>query len=142
MIPFDIPAGVLPPAVAVALTLLLAGFFKGVAGLGLPTVAGTAGHIHVTGSGGDLVDRAVAGNQHKQMLTSSALGRLVRRLWSMQLAVVTGTLWAPLSLATLDTKIASAGLGGTLMIHAVLGLGAIQFPFQALRNVGHDRWRA
>jgi uncharacterized membrane protein YfcA len=45
----------------------------------------------------------------------------------MQLAIVLGTLWGPVSLATLDAHVASAGLGAALMVYAVLGLGAIRF---------------
>lgn len=67
----------------------------------------------------------------QQMLVGGALRTLLRRLWPMQLAVVIGTLWSPISVATLDTRIASAGLGAALIIYAVLGLGAIQFPVSA-----------
>jgi hypothetical protein len=57
-----------------------------------------------------------------QMWDGAALGRLVRRLWPLQLGVLAGTLWAPVSLVTLNANVASAGLGAALMVYAVLGL--------------------
>lgn len=114
-------------ALGVALTFLLAGFVKGVVGLGLPTVAmGLLGIFMSPVQAASLLIVPSLVTNVQQMLTGGTLGKLVRRLWPLQLAAVAGTLWAPLSLATLDTKIASAGLGGALMIYAVLGLGAIQ----------------
>ena len=98
-------------------------------GLGLPTVAmGLLGLFMPPVQAATLLIVPSLVTNVQQMLTGGALRTLLRRLWPMQLAVVIGTLWAPVSVATLDARIASTGLGAALIIYAVLGLGAIQFP--------------
>lgn len=44
---------------------------------------------------------------------------------ALQLGVMVGTLWAPVSLVTLDAHLASVGLGFALIVYALLGLLAI-----------------
>ena len=101
-------------------------------GLGLPTIAmGLLGIFMPSVQAATLLIVPSLVTNVQQMLTGGALRPLLRRLWSMQLAVVIGTLWAPVSVATLNPKIASAGLGAALVIYAVMGLASIQFPVSA-----------
>ncbi len=101
-------------------------------GLGLPTIAmGLLGLFMPPVQAATLLIVPSLVTNVQQMLTGGALRSLLRRLWTMQLAVVIGTLWAPISVATLDAKIASAGLGTALVIYAAMGLGSKQFPVSA-----------
>ena len=101
-------------------------------GLGLPTIAmGLLGIFMPPVQAATLLLVPSLVTNIQQMLTGGALRSLLRRLWSMQLAVVIGTLWAPISVATLDAKIASAGLGTALVIYAAMGLGSKKFPVSA-----------
>jgi uncharacterized membrane protein YfcA len=59
------------------------------------------------------------------MWDGAELASLLRRLWPLQLGVVAGTLWAPVSLVTLDAGLASIGLGAALIVYALLGLFAM-----------------
>lgn len=121
---------------AIALTFLLAGFVKGVVGLGLPTIAmGLLGSFMSPAQAATLLIVPSLVTNVQQMLSGGAFRALVRRLWPMQLAVVIGTLWAPVSVATLDVKIASMGLGAALIVYAVLGLGKTQFPVSTQAQV-------
>ncbi|MEQ1772898.1 MAG: sulfite exporter TauE/SafE family protein [Burkholderiales bacterium] len=113
---------------AIAFTFVLAGLIKGVIGLGLPTIAmGLLGIFMPPLQAATLLIVPSLVTNVQQMLNGGALRSLLRRLWSMQLAVVIGTLWAPVSMATLDARIASAGLGAALMVYALLGLASVRF---------------
>ena len=109
----------------VAAVFLLAGLVKGVVGLGLPTLSMglLAGVMPPAQAAVILILPSFLTNAW-QMWDGGALGRLLRRLWPLQLGVAAGTLWAPVSLVTLNATIASAGLGAALMAYAVLGLVA------------------
>ncbi len=123
----DTSTSALFSAIAIALTFLLAGFVKGVVGLGLPTVAmGLLGIVMPPAQAATLLIVPSLVTNVQQMLVGGALRSLLRRLWPLQLAAVIGTLWAPLSLATLDPRMTSTGLGAALMVYAALGLSAIQ----------------
>lgn len=117
---------------AIALTFVLAGLIKGVIGLGLPTIAmGLLGVFMAPAQAATLLIVPSLVTNVQQMLNGGALRSLLRRLWSMQAAVVIGTLWAPVSLATLDVRLASAGLGTALIAYAALGLASIRFSVSA-----------
>jgi hypothetical protein len=63
-----------------------------------------------------------------QMMSGPGLGRLVRRLWPMQLAICLGT-WAGASLmAGSETAFASAALGIALIAYAAFGLMDVRLP--------------
>ena len=111
----------------IAATFLLAGLIKGVIGLGLPTIAmGLLGVFMPPAQAATLLIVPSLVTNVQQMLDGSALRSLLRRLWPMQVAVVIGTLWAPVSLATLDVRIASTGLGAALVAYAAFGLASIR----------------
>lgn len=111
---------------AVAGVFLLAGLVKGVVGLGLPTLSMglLAGVMPPAQAAVILILPSLLTNAW-QMWDGAALASLLRRLWPLQAGVIAGTLWAPVSLVTLDADLASAGLGAALIIYALLGLCAL-----------------
>ncbi len=111
----------------IAATFLLAGLIKGVIGLGLPTIAmGLLGVFMPPAQAATLLIVPSLVTNVQQMLDGAALRSLLRRLWPMQAAVVIGTLWAPISLATLDVRVASIGLGAALVVYAAFGLASMR----------------
>ncbi|AYQ27332.1 sulfite exporter TauE/SafE family protein [Polaromonas sp. SP1] len=110
----------------VVAVFLLAGLVKGVVGLGLPTLSmGLLASVMPPAHAAVILILPSFLTNAWQMWDGAALGRLVRRLWPLQLGVLAGTLWAPVSLVTLNANVASAGLGAALMVYAVLGLAAV-----------------
>lgn len=110
----------------VTAVFLLAGLVKGVVGLGLPTLSmGLLASVMPPAHAAVILILPSFLTNAWQMWDGAALGRLVRRLWPLQLGVIAGTLWAPVSLVTLNANVASAGLGVALMVYAVLGLAAV-----------------
>jgi uncharacterized protein len=108
----------------VAGVFALAGFVKGVVGLGLPTIA--MGLLAVAMPPAEaaaiLVLPSLVTNLW-QMLPGPALGPLLRRLWPMLLGVCLGT-WAGLGWIDAATPYGSALLGGVLAAYAAAGLAA------------------
>jgi uncharacterized membrane protein YfcA len=105
---------------------LLAGLVKGVVGLGLPTLSmGLLASVMPPAHAAVILILPSFLTNAWQMWDGDALGRLVRRLWPLQLGVIAGTLLAPVSLVTLNANAASAGLGAALMVYAVMGLAAV-----------------
>jgi uncharacterized protein len=110
----------------VAAVFLLAGLVKGVVGLGLPTLSmGLLAGVMPPAQAAVLLILPSLLTNAWQMWDGAALATLLRRLWPLQLGVVAGTLWAPVSLVTLDAGLASAGLGAALVVYALLGLFAM-----------------
>ncbi|WP_431098618.1 sulfite exporter TauE/SafE family protein [Polaromonas aquatica] len=117
----------------VVAVFLLAGLVKGVVGLGLPTLSmGLLASVMSPAHAAVILILPSFLTNAWQMWDGAALGQLVRRLWPLQLGVIAATLWAPVSLVTLDANVASAGLGAALMVYAVLGLAAV--PLSAPRR--------
>lgn len=105
---------------------LLAGLVKGVVGLGLPTLSmGLLASVMPPAHAAVILILPSFLTNAWQMWDGAALGRLVRRLWPLQLGVIAGTLLAPVSLVSLNANAASAGLGAALMVYAVMGLAAV-----------------
>jgi uncharacterized membrane protein YfcA len=113
----------------VAAAFLLAGLVKGVTGLALPTVGiGLLSLAVPPAHAAALIVVPALITNVWQMMSGPGLGRLVRRLWPMQLAICLGT-WAGASLmAGSQTAFASAALGVALIAYAALGLMNVQFP--------------
>lgn len=118
--------------VAISLVFILAGLVKGVVGLGLPTLSMglLAGLMAPAQAAVILVLPSFLTNAW-QMWDGPALRALVRRLWPLQLGVLVATLWAPVSLVTLDARLASMGLGAALVVYAGLGLFAVRLSVPA-----------
>jgi uncharacterized membrane protein YfcA len=116
---------------AITAIFVLAGFVKGVIGLGLPTVAMGLLAIVMTPAQAAalLVVPSFLTNVWQAMGPELAL--LTRRLWSMLLGICAGV-WAGPGLLTADGGArASIGLGAVLALYGVLGLTSIEFSVPA-----------
>ena len=106
---------------------LLAGFAKGMIGLGLPTIS--MGLLVLVLSPVEaaaiLVLPSLLTNAW-QMVAGPFLPSLVRRLWPMMLAVCAGT-WLGLGLMTgAGARYGTALLGGALVLYALVGLLSVR----------------
>jgi uncharacterized membrane protein YfcA len=112
----------------IALCFLLAGFIKGVLGLGLPTVSmGLLALAMLPAQAAALLIVPSLVTNLWQMLAGPDLARIVRRLWSMMAGVCIGT-WAGARLLTgTDVHLVSAGLGISLVLYAALGFASIRW---------------
>ncbi|CAQ72744.1 sulfite exporter TauE/SafE family protein [Cupriavidus taiwanensis] len=124
-------------AAFIGLTFLLAGFVKGVVGLGLPTVAvGMLGLVMPPAQAAALLVAPSMVTNVVQLFSGPRFGLLVRRLWPMLAAICAGTwLCAALVPAGMMTHATSA-LGVALVLYAVVGLAAVKLTVPA----GAERW--
>jgi uncharacterized membrane protein YfcA len=120
----DLPA--LP--IVVILTFLLAGFVKGVIGLGLPTVAiALLGLVMAPAQAAALLVIPSLVTNLWQLAAGLHLRPLFLRLWPMMLGIGVGT-WAGGGLLTgVSTERATMMLGGALILYAVSGLADFAF---------------
>src|SRR5581483_5297224 len=128
------PDTVLP---LVAAVFLLAGFVKGVVGLGLPTVAMglLALAMPPAEAAAILVMPSLATNVW-QMLAGPALFSLLRRLWPLLLGICAGT-WGGLGwIGGGNAKVVAALLAGALALDAAAVLAAPRIALGA----GPQRW--
>jgi uncharacterized protein len=99
----------------------LAGFIKGVMGLGLPTISMGLLAVVMPEAAAILILPSFVTNVW-QMLAGPSLSAVVRRLWPMMLAVCFGT-WAGLGFMTGATaRYGTALLGIALALYAVTGI--------------------
>ena len=107
----------------VALTFFVAGIVKGVAGMGLPTVAmGILGATMPPVTAASLLVIPSFVTNFWQLFTGPDCLALVKRFWLMMLGIVVGTLAGSWLLTSANT--ASVGLGSALILYAVHGLWA------------------
>jgi uncharacterized membrane protein YfcA len=114
----------------VALVFVLAGFVKGVVGLGLPTVAvGLLGLFMLPAQAAALLVVPSLVTNLWQLLAGGHFVGLLRRLWSLLAGIVAGTLLGAqiLPAASAAHRYATAALGLALVLYAVLGLAAVKF---------------
>ncbi|HLZ65453.1 MAG TPA: sulfite exporter TauE/SafE family protein [Aliidongia sp.] len=113
----------LPHALLIAGTFILAGLVKGVAGLGLPTVAmGLLGLAMPPVEAAALLLVPSLVTNVWQLLAGPRFGGLLRRLWGMMVGIVAGTLAASGLIAGTAGPVATAALGGALVLYGVAGL--------------------
>jgi uncharacterized membrane protein YfcA len=107
---------------------LLAGFVKGVIGLGLPTVAiGLIGLIMTPAQAAALLVVPSLVTNIWQAAVGPTLPNLAKRLWPMFVGIFVGS-WASAGILTgADSTIASGALGIVLALYALLGLSRFQF---------------
>jgi uncharacterized protein len=112
----------------VAAVFVLAGFVKGVVGMGLPTVA--MGLLAVTmppaQAAAILIIPSFVTNVW-QLLAGPAFGRLFTRLWGMMAGIMAGTIAASGWLSGNHAGLALSGLGLALACYAILGLLQVKF---------------
>ena len=119
-------------ALLTAFIFLLAGFVKGVMGLGLPTVSmGLLALIVAPAEAAALLVVPSIATNVWQAVAGPGLGRLLRRLWPMMVCVCLGT-WAGAGLLTgTNAHLVSAALGTCLVLYALLGLSARRWSVRA-----------
>jgi uncharacterized membrane protein YfcA len=115
-----------------ALTFLLAGFVKGVLGLGLPTVSmGLLALVMTPAQAAALLVAPSLVTNVWQMAAGPALAPLWRRLWSMMVGIGIGT-WAGAGLLTgNNAAMATAALGVALALYALTGLTTLRIAIPA-----------
>lgn len=117
------------PLPTIALVFVLAGFVKGVIGLGLPTIAmGLLALVMPPVQAAALLVLPSLATNAWQMLAGPALGRLARLLAPMLLGVCLGT-WAGAGLMTgAAARYGVIGLGLALILYAASALAALRLP--------------
>lgn len=110
-------------------TFVLAGIVKGVTGMGLPTVAmGVLGTtLSPLAAVAILIIPSLVTNVW-QLLAGPAKVRLVRRLWTMMLCIVVGTLFGTKLLVVVDPVVSSRALGIALVVYAAHALCSPAMP--------------
>ena len=126
----------------VALTIasfLLAGFVKGVIGLGLPsiTIALLVLAMSPAQAAALMIIPSLVTNVW-QMFVGPHLVALIRRFWSLTLASVAGIWLGGGVLTSANSRFAAFGLGVSLVIYAVIGLAKVRFTVKA----EHEVWLA
>jgi uncharacterized membrane protein YfcA len=122
--------------VVISLTFVLAGFVKGVIGLGLPTVGmGLLAVVMTPAQAAALLVVPSFATNIWQAVGARTVP-LLRRTWPMLLGSCVGTwglgFWAGPALLTADNGMrASIGLGIVLALYGVLGLSSLQFSVPA-----------
>jgi uncharacterized protein len=120
-----------------ALIFLLAGAVKGIVGLGLPTVAmGLLSLRMPPAEAAALLLLPSFVTNVSQLVDGSHLRNLVRRLWPTLLAIFITTAFAAGIIASTKSAVASAALGGSLLIYAAAGL----LNFHINVSLQTERW--
>ena len=105
------------------LTFLIAGLVKGVTGMGLPTVAmGLLGTVMSPVAAAAMLVMPSFVTNAWQLLAGPATGRVVRRLWTMMLGIVIGTVGGSALLVRVDPKRSAGALGLALIVYACYAL--------------------
>jgi uncharacterized protein len=119
------------------LVFVLAGFVKGVIGMGLPTVA--MGFLTLLMAPAEAATILVVPSfvtNVWQLAAGPRLGALVRRLWPMLLAAGLATVAAARWLGAVSGSGTLAGLGIALMLYALTGLAPLRLSVSAR----HEWW--
>ncbi|HEX9168821.1 MAG TPA: sulfite exporter TauE/SafE family protein [Roseiarcus sp.] len=116
------------PLLVATVAFLLAGFVKGVIGLGLPTVSmGLLSLVMPPAKAASLLIVPSFVTNVWQLATGPSFVRLARRLWPMLAGVVAGTLAGTGLLTGSHAGQAAVALGLMLMIYGGLGLTSLRF---------------
>lgn len=114
--------------IAVAVAFLLAGFVKGVIGLGLPTVAiGLLGLVMSPAQAAAILIVPSLVTNVWQMFAGGHFLVLLRRLWPMLLGLCIGTWIGAVLLPPSGGGQATRWLGVALVVYAVLGVFKVHF---------------
>lgn len=113
---------------AIGFTFLLAGFVKGVVGMGLPTVAmGLLVLLMPPAKAAALLIVPSLATNVWQLVAGPSLVGLLKRFWPMMVAICLGT-FASIGLLTGGARDGvTAALGAVLAIYALAGLGSVRF---------------
>jgi uncharacterized membrane protein YfcA len=122
------PSVELLPLVVTILTFLLAGFVKGVIGLGLPTVSmGLLSLVMAPAKAAALLIVPSFVTNVWQLAAGPSFRRLAQRLWPMLAGVIIGTLAGTGLLTGSHAGQAAIALGLMLMLYAGLGVTSVRF---------------
>ena len=117
----------LPTLILVCLVFVLAGFTKGIIGLGLPTIAiGLLAVVLPPADAAALLILPSLITNVWQMLDGPYLGRLLRRLWPLNAGVCLGTWLGATVLAGIGGRHGGLALGLALIAYAISGLAALR----------------
>lgn len=116
-------------ALLIVVTFLTAGFIKGAIGLGLPVVvlAMLATTLGMRDALALFLIPGIASNIW-QALSGDALPQLLRRMWPFLLAAAVGIWFGTGILASADTRLLEALLGGLLIVYSMVSLLTPQLP--------------
>jgi uncharacterized membrane protein YfcA len=118
----------LPMLAATAGAFLLAGFVKGVIGLGLPTVAiGLLGLMMTPAQAAAILVVPSLVTNIWQFAVGGRLLALVRRMWPLLVGICIGTFTGAMALPNGSSGQATVWLGVALAVYAGLGLIRVQF---------------
>lgn len=118
----------IPIALWVGVTFTVAGLVKGVVGMGLPTVAmGVLSLILPPAVAAAMLVVPSMVTNVWQLLAGPAFGALLRRLATMMVGVLAGTVLGIGVLTGQSAKLAGAGLGAVLALYGLFGLLAPRF---------------
>lgn len=107
----------------ILITFFIAGFVKGVAGMGLPTIAmGILSIIMSPLSAASLLIIPSFVTNVWQLFTGPKFIDLIKRFWIMMIGIVIGTLIGSRILTSINTHYSSIGLGVALIFYSVHGL--------------------
>ena len=123
------------PLVFVGAVFTLAGFVKGVIGLGLPTVSmGLLAIVVAPAQAAALLLVPSVATNIWQAFVGPALRRLAARLWPMLAGVVVGTLLGTGWLTGPVARVGSGLLGVAIVIYASLALAKVRFHVPPARE--------
>jgi len=119
------------------LVFVLAGFVKGVIGMGLPTVAmGFLTLLMPPAEAATVLVLPSFVTNVWQLIAGPRLAALVRRLWTMQVAAVIGTVVAARWLGAVSSVGTLAALGAALALYAITSL----MPLRLDVPPRHEAW--
>lgn len=123
----------------IAFAFCLAGFVKGVIGLGLPTISMglLALAMPTPQAAAVLVIPSIVTN-FWQMLDGPALREITRRLWPLLLGICIGTWCVAGMMASAPSLLGKLCLGGAIAAYGLLGLSAVRFHV----TPSWERWLA
>jgi uncharacterized membrane protein YfcA len=123
----------LGPTAAIALVFILAGFVKGVIGMGLPTVAmGFLTLLMPPAEAAAVLILPSFVTNVWQLAAGPQLMALPRRLWPMQVAAALATVAAAHWLGPVNSAAAVTGLGAALALYALLSLAPLSLGLPAV----------
>jgi len=125
------------PYIPLLLIFILAGFVKGVTGMGLPTVAmGLLGMFMPLPVAAALLVIPSFVTNVLQLFTGPSVRLIIRRLWLMMLLILAGTVAASSLLISIHPAWSAFGLGAALIIYAAFALVSPSFTVPEAR----ERW--
>lgn len=116
-----------PMIASIAVTFFVAGIVKGVTGMGLPTVAmAVLGSLISPLAAATLLIVPSFVTNVWQLFAGPSFSSILRRLWPMMLAIIAGTVLGSSFIASGDTVVTTAALGGALALYSLYTLFARQ----------------